>query len=226
MGSIPLDNGESVYIHDGTGSADPVAISAAEGSSLANLMAKRERFDFTWADSGERTGQTGMVQGSRGYQEDNKTEYLYDNSSWRLALPYAEYTASQTNVLDGVISLTGNYVVDATQTTDTTMVTIPSNGTIRFVNAGIYAVQSTTEMRNSADNAWAPITARSFVDLDTTALVPIHRQSAGAGEDQMSFSMANVRIPSNNYDLVHVIYKVNGNATTLCKTRLRIARLG
>lgn len=226
MGSIPLDNGESVYIHDGTGSADPVAISAAEGSSIANLMKNRERFDYTWADTTERTAQTGMVQGSRGYQEDTKTEYIYDNSAWRLSLPYAEYTTTVSNVPDGIAVLLGTYVIDSAQSTDSSMLIMPSTGIIRFVNAGIYSVQSHTQLRNSGDTTWAAVTARSFIDLGLLSTDPIHRSMVGAGEDQISFSMPNLRVPANNTDYQHTIFKTNGNSTTLVKTRLRIARLG
>lgn len=114
MGSIPLDNGESVYIHDGTGSADPVAISAAEGSSVANLMKNRERFDYTWANSTERTEQTGMVQGSRGYQEDTRAEYVYGSSGsvWQLtALPQQSWNPVWTNFTLGTSSIIARYEI-------------------------------------------------------------------------------------------------------------------
>ncbi len=229
MGSITLDNGESVYIHDGTGSADPAAISAAEGSSLANLMKNRERFDYTWADSSERDGQTGMVQGSRGYQEDTKSEYLYDSSAWRLALPYIEFTGSNPSVPDTTFWGLGALTVDGSASTDTTFITSPSNDLLRFGNPGVYAIESHVILRNSADSAYAPVSARSFVDFVPSGGaggIPIHRYSVGAGEDQISFSMPSLRVTSANTDFALYIYKVNGNATTLVKSRTRIARIG
>ncbi len=97
MGSIPLDNGESVDYPDGSSSGLASAF-ATFATAIANLFKKRERFDFTWANSSERTGQTGMIQGSRGYQEDTKAEYAYDGSTWRLtALPARSFTPSFTN---------------------------------------------------------------------------------------------------------------------------------
>jgi hypothetical protein len=229
MGSIALDNSESVYIHDSTGSADPVAISAAEGSSLANLMKNRERFDYTWADQSERAAQLGMVQGSRGYQEDIKSEYLFDNGAWRLALPYIEFTASNINVPDTTFYGAGVLSVDSASSTDTTMVTSPSTDVLRFVNPGIYSVQSHWQLRNSSDTGWAPVTARSFIDLvqtGGTGLTPIHRYSVGSGEDQLSFSIPSLRVVSSNSDYTQNIYKTNGVGSTLVKTRVRIARIG
>jgi hypothetical protein len=228
MGSIPLDNGESVYIHDGTGSADPVAISAAEGNSLADLMRRRERFDFTWANAAELDAQTGMVQGSRGYREDTKSEYLYDNSTWRLALPYAEYTATQTNVADGTFTGLGVFAIDSGQSTDSSMLVPQSSGIVRCVNPGIYSIQAHTLIRNSADDAWLPVTARSFLDISVPPGVPIplHRASVNAGEDQISIAMPVLRITASNTDIEVRIFKTNGVGTTRCKTTVRIARLG
>lgn len=227
MGSIALDNGESVYIHDGTGSADPVAISAAEGSSVANLMKNRERFDYTWANSTERTGQTGMVQGSRGYQEDTKSEYLYDSSAWRLALPYAEYTASVSPVANSTLTLVGTFSIDSTNSTDSTMASPQTSGILRFANPGIYSISSYTKLRDSGDTTTDSVTSRTFLDLSIPPTFNniIQRMSIVVGEDSGSLSMPTLRVPSSNYDIQFVVFKNTAITTTLVKTRIRVARL-
>lgn len=139
MGSIPLKNGESVYVHDGSGSMSPAAISAAEGSNLANLMKNRERFDFVWANASDREAQTGMVQSSRGYQVDTKTEYLFDGGVWRLAIPYIEFSSSNQVIPDtGTHGQTG-WSVDTARSTDQTMVTVSGNE-FTLTRAGLYLV--------------------------------------------------------------------------------------
>jgi len=227
MGSIALDNGESVYIHDGTGSADPVAISAAEGSSVANLMKNRERFDYTWADSTERTGQTGMVQGSRGYQEDTKTEYIYDSSVWRLAVPYAEYTTSISSAAENTLLLAGDFSVDSANSTDTTMVTLPSSGTINIVRPGIYSISSFTRMRVSGDTGPDSSTGRSFVEISIPPGYEniIQRQPIPQFEDSGSLSLPTLRVTAANSTYQFVVFKQTGHTTPLIKTRIRIARL-
>ena len=227
MGSIALDNGESVYIHDGTGSADPVAISAAEGSSVANLMKNRERFDYTCADSTERTGQTGMVQGSRGYQEDTRTEYIYDSSAWRLAVPYAEYTASISSAAESTLLLAGNFSVDSTNSTDTTMVTLPSSGAINIVRPGIYSISSFTRLRVPDDSGPDPATSRSFVEISIPPGYEniLQRQPIPTLEDSGSLALPTLRVTAANSVYQFVVFKQTGDTNTLVKTRIRIARL-
>ena len=218
MGSIPLDNGESVYIHDGTGSADPVAISAAEGSSVADLMKNRERFDYTWADSTERTEQTGMVQGSRGYQEDTKSEYLYDNSAWRLALPYAEFNASKSLAdTPGGANPVGVFSIDSTQSNDSTFAVPGGDGEITLTQPGIYAVSCLTNMGGTA-------TSRSFMQVDLGG-VALQRLSIVVGEDYGSVSVPNCRTVSTGVIMRILLFKQTG-ATATVITRLRIARMG
>ncbi len=227
MGFIPLDNSESVYIHDGTDTADIVAISLAEGNSLAKLMRNRERFDYTWAAAADRTAQTGMVAGSRGYQVDTKSEYLYDSSTWRLALPYIEMTCNTGGVPDGTFWGNTTWTVDAANSTDTTMITNPGSDLLRFVRPGIYSVEAMTHLRNASDTANQAVSARSFLDLSAAASVgtPIHRAYMTPGEDLIGFTMPVLRIAAANTDLILYIYKING-VSTLMKSRIRVARLG
>lgn len=226
MGSIPLDNGESVYIHDGTGSADPVAISALEGSSVANLMKNRERFDYTWADAAERAAQTGMIQGSRGYQEDSKSEYIYDNSAWRLGLAYAEYTSVTTGVANSVVTSLGSFTLDASASTDSTMATPGGTGVIRIANPGIYSISSLCALKVGA-GANDPATSRTFIDVALSGSIdPLQRMSCQTGEDRVSLSLPTYRVAVANTDLLFQIFKnTSGSAGTYVDTRVRIGRL-
>lgn len=214
MGSIPLDNGESVYTHDGTGSADPVAISAAEGSNLANLMKNRERFDYTWADSAERTAQTGMVQGSRGYQEDSKTEYTYDSSQWRLALPYIEFSAGSQALSASTRAAQTGWSLDATRSTDSTMVTV-SGGVFTFVKAGIYAFACTGSNPSPGANAYQSLTT----DVGFT-----HLSVAGYTAQVGTLTVPFYRITADGTPLY--LWAHNDTAVSITDRRVRIGRLG
>lgn len=214
MGSIALDNGESVYIHDGTGDADPVAISALEGSSVAALMRNRERFDFTWADASERGAQTGMVQGSRGYQEDTKTEYLYDSSAWRLAIPYIEFSASTLAMSASTWLASSGWSVDATRSTDTTMVTV-SGGVFTFVRAGIYSIST---------NAAVTTPGTTVFQLLSTDAAHLATVSIAGFVANVSTLNVPYRITADNTSLY--LWAYNTSASDLSDRRVRIVRLG
>lgn len=61
-----------------------IQASQTQGDSVQAALSKRERYEFVWANDAERTAQTGMAEGSRGYQIDSRTDYLYRTSSWRV----------------------------------------------------------------------------------------------------------------------------------------------
>lgn len=159
MGVINLRTGEQISYADG-GSADQTGASNLQiANSIANLMKRRERGDYVWANAGERTGQTGMMEGDRGRQKDTKTEWLFDNSQWRLATPYIEFTGGNQSIPDpGTHGLTG-WSVDNTRSTDTTMCTVSNHG-ITFVRAGLYFIQMKTTGAN-ATGALQMITAET-----------------------------------------------------------------
>lgn len=124
---------------------DPASLvgeSQAQGDSIQLALSKRERYDFTWANSGERTAETGMLQGSRGYQIDTKTEYIYDNSNWRLNSSYYEGTANTGAVGTSASAGCGVITTNATNSTDTGFVT-PGTSFITIANPGVYSIQFT-----------------------------------------------------------------------------------
>lgn len=66
---------------------DPVSLtqeSQAQGDSIQAAFNKRQRYDFVWANDAARTAQTGMVEGSRGYQIDTRIEWVYLSSAWKV----------------------------------------------------------------------------------------------------------------------------------------------
>ena len=82
-----------------------------------------------------------MVQGSRGYQVDTRSEYSYDASNWRLALSHAEFTASASTG-NASLTLAGTFTLDATKSTNSTFVTPGTSGILILDDPGIYAISS------------------------------------------------------------------------------------
>lgn len=114
--------------------------SATQATSIHNQFLLRERYDFTWANDSERNAQAGMVQGSRGYQTNTKTEYLYDNSAWRLAVPYAEFSTDMASVSTATYAGVTPLTIDSSASTSTTFVTGGVGGYLTVVDPGIYSI--------------------------------------------------------------------------------------
>lgn len=116
------------------------AISANEASSVQAALSKRERFDFVWANESERSDETGGVQGARGYQVDSKTEYIYDNSSWRLASPLIQLDFNSVTANPGVRQNVGQTTINSTVSSSTDFVS-PMNQYVKLDEPGIYSIQ-------------------------------------------------------------------------------------
>lgn len=205
--------------------SDPASIvqaSQSQGDSVQNALSKRERYDFVWANASERTAQTGMVQGSRGYQVDTRSEYIFDNSNWRLAVPYAEYNNSGLTITSGVYSAFTNWTQNTTTTTDTAFTSVSTN-VLTLVNPGVYAFTITTDgSPNSSgfvdftmDVAHNQIISLSaFTSGVSTCVVPFYRATA-----------------SNTLIYMWVIQTSGSNGTisstaTNPTVRLRVGRFG
>lgn len=123
---------------------DPASIvqaSQAQGDSIDAQLALRERYDFVWASQAERTAQTGMTQGSRGYQVDVKAEYIYDNSLWRLAFGYYEGTSTSGTTTTATASYITSFT-ESSSTTDSNMVIGNTGGAtaVTFLQVGLYSI--------------------------------------------------------------------------------------
>lgn len=151
--------------------SDPASIaqeSQSQATSIQNALLKRMRFDFVWDDTAERNAQTGMEQGSRGYQIDTRTEYLYDSGTWRLGAAFIRGTSSTGSINTGVAAFIGTPTLDATATTDTTLGTFGASN-ITLAQPGIYSIQFTGKENGSNANGGQSqlviSTANNFSDV-------------------------------------------------------------
>lgn len=206
-------------------SSDPASLvleSQTQGDSIELALSKRERFDFVWANSAERTAQTGMVQGSRGYQVDTKSEYLYDSSAWRLAIPYAEFTVAAKSIPNAVYTAAGNLTEVTANTTDTNLITEGTNGVFTIVNPGVYgfSVYATSD-------SGAGLPGQSHMVVSTAALslgTQITRGYFSGGRDAM-VAMPFYRVTASNTVLYMSIYQEHASAQNVSAI-LRIGRFG
>jgi hypothetical protein len=215
MGSIALDNGESVYIHDAIGSADPVAVSAAEGSSLVALMQKRERFDFTWANSTERGAQTGMLQGSRGYQEDTKAEYVYESGAWRVTPAFIQFTATGQATTAATNQQMTGWTLASSASTDTSLATWDTNHFV-LPRTGIYIVSMYGLHSGAGATAY-------FACGDSSSWSTAANYAIGPVENTMGSLTFVFNATAVNSFLY--FWNYNTNAGTLTSQEVRISRI-
>ena len=205
---------DNVYFLTGTQPQSLQNYSATHASSVQNALALRERYTFVWANQSERVGQAGMVESSTGYQIDTKTEYIYENSSWRLKTPFAVFTASKS-IPYGVNTNVGVFSLQSGLSSSSSFISAGADGILNFVDPGIYILTWTGNF------ATAP-NARAYIQISGMA-----RSSVGEGEDTVSLTVVHqVTTPNSSYSFQ--AYHTSGSAGTninFITQRVNIARL-
>lgn len=212
----------SIYFTDPAQPGSSENESATQASSIHAQFAMRERYDFTWANDAERAAQTGMVQGSRGYQLNTKTEYLFDNGSWRLALSYAEYNQSSVQQIpNGVETSFTNLTFVPGASTDSTFTSVsPINGAITIVNPGVYALSLVVGMTGGVGS----IHYAAFRPDTTGSQPPLSGSGFNAGSATVGLPFLRTTVP--NYVLHPRMYQSSGANSPTLYVILRIGRLG
>lgn len=214
---------DGIYGLENGDSGDPITESQTQAASIQAAFDKRQRFDYVWANTAARNAQTGMQQGSRGYQADIRTEYLYDNGAWRLALPYAEFTATSASFGTAGGQPVGVFNVDTATSTDTAFVTSDgsTSGVLFLTNPGIYAVYSLTNINT-------PTTSPGSMDLTNTATYSlasvIHRTQMPTSEILGGNVAPAIRTTTSNAPIGFWANIAHSNSSI--NTRVRIARIG
>lgn len=142
MANIVLPSGEAIWYADSLTPYSAETISSQEATTLADLMSRRERYAYEWANAGARSAEIGMRQGSLGYQVDTRSEYIYDGGAWRLSFAYFEGNGTSSSTATGSTNGAGSgsaITIDNTNSTDTSFITA-STSQVRFNRAGIYSI--------------------------------------------------------------------------------------
>lgn len=201
--------------------ADPSSIvqaSQTQGDSVQTALDKRQRYDYVWANAAARTAQTGMVQSSRGYQTDTKSEYIYDNSNWRLAVSYAEYTAAGQSIPNNVYTGVLNLAIDSGASTDSTFTSISSN-VLTIVNPGIYAMSMTSKISSPGSSPFSTITFDGTPPPTNWISIAPYTQSVS------TVSIPFVRISAANTPLYLWTFQNSGSSQPLASVVLRVGRI-
>lgn len=213
---------ESIPFVTGT-DLDPIpsTFTPVMAQAIHDRLRKRQRYNYDWADSAARIAQTGMEQGSLGYQRNTKTDYIYDNGAWVLQLPYVEFNSGVVGLGDGDYSGLGNLIYGSGGSTSSTAVTTTGgNGIVTVVDPGIYAVTMRTNMSTGSVGS----TRIGFSDVsggdNLAAFTTIYN-----GETDAYVSNPIMRFTGNNTPLKFWMSKrTAGAANITCQAR--IARVG
>jgi len=196
------------------------------GNAIQTVLDKHERFDYVWPDENARQSETSMVQGSRGYQVDTESEYIFDNFAWQLRTAHTEYTAAHVNIPDGAVTGCGTLTLDASQSTSTTQTSttdIGGTGQIIFANTGVYAYHALAMVGGPNGTPGEVFGNRTFIELAVGGNV-IARQNGVGNETIMGLSLSNLRITSPNQPTFTQIYQTS-TVDQDFETRIRITRL-
>lgn len=136
---MPVTSGDNIFFPDNSSPLATASDFSTMASSVQNAFNFRERFNFTWANSSERTSQLGMVQGSTGYQVDTRSEYVYDLGAWRILLPYAEFNGPATTLTTSAYTASNPITIDTSRSTSTTFASASTN-IVTVTDPGIYAL--------------------------------------------------------------------------------------
>lgn len=80
---MPTTSPDNIFFPDVSSPASEITNLSTMAASIQTALGFRTRFDFVWPSITERTAQTGMVDGSRGYQIDTGFDYRYNGTLWR-----------------------------------------------------------------------------------------------------------------------------------------------
>jgi hypothetical protein len=134
---MPTTSPDSIYYADGTTPASIATITSAMATSVQNALLFREAHSFAWANTTERSAQTGMAVGDIGYQIDNLVYYRWNGSAWKIwAKAPAGYTPTLVNITasslvasysiaSGIVTVNGT-INNSTTTTSGITMTLPT----------------------------------------------------------------------------------------------------
>lgn len=199
-----------------------VQMSQSMGDSVQTALNKRERYNYVWPTVSEQNAETGMVQGSTGYQVDIKTEYIYDNGAWRPTLAYAEFASASTSVINSAFVNFGNLTIDNTYSTSTTFA-VASTNSITLVDPGIYSISAYC----IADAAMGATVSFALLSSDPSPLVSASQLMRGpfAADNVAGLAMPFYRTVASS-QTIYFTYRQNSAGTRTISARVRVGRIG
>jgi hypothetical protein len=169
---MPTTTPDNIYYADGTTPASLATITATIATSVQEALNVREAHSYSWANSTERSGQTGMSTGDIGYQVDNQIYYRYSGSAWLIwAKAQTTYTPTFTGftpsassftylISGGVVQIFGRATCSTTLPTGQIVFTLPSGlnlNTTFFATSGNASIIGTGGVDDASTASDFPI---------------------------------------------------------------------
>lgn len=197
--------------------------SQTQASSIQAALSKRQRYTYQWASTAAQTAQTGMVEGSTGYRTDTKTQYIYENSTWRLFTPYAEFVSADVSVVNTTFVNAGAISIDTANSNSTSFVTSSGSNFITFSDPGIYAISVIAAMDTPAGATVSYVLASRSGTASNAA--PQLGRGPFSMDSVAALSLSPVWLPSGSLN-VWFYYRQNTSAARTMGCRIKVARLG
>lgn len=213
---------DAIFFPDSTTPWASTSDFSTNASSVQAALAARQGYTYRWPTGLERNNQTGMRQGDRGYEVDTHTDYIYDNSAWRVAVPYAEFTTATVTLASATTWATPSSIsINSSTSTSTTFATT-SGGTIVVADPGIYMVHVFSW--NSAAGGTGFVCTAIASDYSTNFASQIGR-GPFPSTDNVAQSVSYYRFPSAN-GTFYFAFRQGDTASRTYNATIRIARIG
>lgn len=205
---MPVTTPDSIYYADGTTPASLADITSAMATSVQAALDLREGHSFSWADSTEKSAQSGMVTGDIGYQADNDTFYIYNGAAWKIwakestayTPTFTSFTASSStftySIASGLVTVTGKATCSSTLPTGSIRFTTPSGYNIDMTtfgatDASIIGVGGVDDASTSSNY---PINVRPNSSTQVALIAPTYN-GAAAGTAYLTTSATSATVP-------------------------------
>lgn len=205
---MPTTSGDSIFYADGTTAASLADITSAMATSVQNALSLREGHSFRWANSTEKTAQTGMAIGELGYQVDNDTTYIYSGSAWNVwskapatySPTFTAFTASSSSftysISAGVVRVIGKAVCGTTLPTGSITFTTPTGYNIDTTSfataqAAVIGIGGVDDASTTSDY---PVNVRVTSATSVSIVAPTYN-GAAAGVAYLTLTATAAAIP-------------------------------
>lgn len=219
---MPTTSPDNIAGPNPTGPQDQAAWGNALASSVQNSLNNRQRYQYVWPNDAARLNQTGMQEGSLGYQLDTKSNYIYEASRWRLSTPYVEFDTSNVS-LPNATYVRPPFNLNSNSSTSTTFATYSASepGIITLTDPGIYAISWYYEMSTPFSGSTFIAISNAIAGNAGTQFYAVNPFVANVATAAVPF----INFPGAGAKIYFAIYQTSGATITQNMGKLRIGRV-
>lgn len=205
---MPTTTPDSIFYADGTTPASLADITSAMATSVQNALDLREGHSFKWADSTEKSAQSGMLTGDTGYQEDNATFYIYNGTSWKIwakqatayTPTFSNFTATSSaftySIAGGRVFVSGKATCSSTLPTGAVTFTTPSGYNIdtTSLDAGEATLTGSGAVDDASSTTEYPVSVRVTSSTAVSLIAPTYN-GAATGTAYLTLTTTSSTVP-------------------------------